>query len=286
VAVHKGGRLLKVGFGHLEHSLKPNRARFERKRDFALACAASPVTIAPMPLNRRTFLALGAAFAALPAALPASGSTGPVVFAAASLKPALDQIASDITPMRLSYGGSGALARQITQGAPADLFLSANPAWMDVVTPRIIAGTRHDLLGNALVLVGHASAPPIQITQWPPATRIALGFIEAVPAGQYAREAFTTLGLWDAVQPHIVEVENVRAALALVTRGELPYAVTYASDAQAEPSVKTLHRFAPGTHSPIRYPLALLSETARPTYDALLSPQAAAIFTEAGFKVL
>jgi len=227
-------------------------------------------------------MALGAAFAAL----PVLGDTGPVVFAAASLKPALDRISEQITPMRLSYGGSGALARQITQGAPAGIFLSANPAWMDVVAPRIIAGTRRDLLGNALVLVGHASAPPIQITQWQPKTRIALGFVEAVPAGQYAREAFTTLGLWDAVQPHIVEVENVRAALALVTRKELPYAVTYASDAQAEPSVKILHHFAPETHSPIRYPIALFSEAARPTYDALQSPKAAAIFAEAGLRVL
>ena len=235
-----------------------------------------------MPLNRRTFLALGAALAAL----PASGSAGPVVFAAASLKPALDRIATEITPMRLSYGGSGALARQITQGAPADIFLSANPAWMDAITPRLIPNTRRDLLGNALVLVGPAQATAIDLQNWQPDGRIATGFTKAVPAGQYAREAFTTLGLWDDIQPHIVEVENVRAALAMVTRGELPYAVTYASDAQAEPSVKILHRFAPETHSPIRYPLALINETARPTYDTLQSPQAAAIFAASGFELL
>lgn len=235
-----------------------------------------------MHLTRRTFLALGAACAAL----PSMASASPVVFAAASLKPALDRIAAVITPMRLSYGGSGALARQITQGAPAGIFLSANPAWMDAVAPRIIAGTRRDLLGNALVLVGHAAAPPVQITAWQPEGRIATGFTEAVPAGQYAREAFTTMGLWPAIKPHIVEVENVRAALALVTRGELPYAVVYASDAQAEPSLKILHRFAPETHSPIRYPLALLDEAARPAYDALRSPQAAAIFAQTGLEVL
>jgi len=181
-----------------------------------------------MQFNRRTFLALGATCAAL----PVMASAAPVVFAAASLKPALDRIAEGITPMRLSYGGSGALARQITQGAPAGIFLSANPAWMDAVAPRIIAGTRHDLLGNALVLVGHAAAPPVK------------------------------------------------------TRGELPYAVVYASDAQAEPSLKVLHRFAPETHSPIRYPLALLDEAARPAYQALRSPQAAAIFAQTGLEVL
>jgi len=174
-----------------------------------------------MHLTRRTFLASVVSGAAC-AALPVMASAAPVVFAAASLKPALDRIAEDITPMRLSYGGSGALARQITQGAPAGIFLSANPAWMDAVAPRIIAGTRHDLLGNALVLVGHAAAPPVKITAWQPEGRIATGFIEAVPAGQYAHEAFTTMGLWPAIKPHIVEVENVRAALALVTRGELP----------------------------------------------------------------
>ena len=235
-----------------------------------------------MPLNRRTLLALGAAFAAW----PAFANAGPVVFAAASLKSALDRIAAEITPMRLSYGGSGALARQITQGAPADLFLSANPAWMDVVEAQTLPGTRRDLLGNALVLVANASAPPVDIATWQPRSRIAMGFVEAVPAGQYAREAFEALGLWDTVQPHIVEVENVRAALALVARGELPYAVVYASDALAEPSVRTLHQFAPETHSPIRYPMALLSEKARPAYDALLGPQAAKIFADTGFRVL
>lgn len=190
--------------------------------------------------------------------------------------------------MRLSYGGSGALARQITQGAPADLFISANPAWMDVVESagRVVPKTRRDLLSNALVLVANAQAPAVDLANWQPQGRIAIGFVEAVPAGQYAREALTNMGLWDAVQPHIVEVENVRAALALVTRGELPYAVTYASDAQAEPSVKILHRFAPDTHSPIRYPMALLNKTARPAYDALQTPQAAAIFAEAGLEVL
>ena len=250
--------------------------------DFVLAREALPVTIAPMPLTRRTFLALGAALATL----PASAEAGPVVFAAASLKPALDRIAAEITPMRLSYGGSGALARQITQGAPAELFLSADPAWMDAVAPHILPDTRRDLLGNALVLVGTPDAPPVDITSWQPNARIAMGFVDAVPAGQYAREAFETLGLWDAVQPYIVEVENVRAALALVARKELPYAVVYASDAMAEPSVKPLHHFATDTHSPIRYPLALLNENARPAYDALLSAQAAEVFAQSGFKVL
>lgn len=227
-------------------------------------------------------IALGAAACAAPALAGAA----PVVFAAASLKEVLDRVSDTILPMRLSYGGSAALARQVMQGAPADVFLSANPEWMDAVALRAIAGTRRDLLGNALVVVGAPDAAPFDLTDWPAEGRIAMGFVEAVPAGQYGMAALKSAGVWNDLRPRVVETDSVRAALALVARGELPFGIVYATDAAATPAVKVLHRFAPDLHPPIRYPIALFDEAGRGAYAALTSPAAAAIFAGAGFEVL
>ncbi len=189
--------------------------------------------------------------------------------------------------MRVSYGGSGALARQITYGAPADLFLSANADWMDVVqnAGHITKDDRIDLLTNKLVIVGSSDAEPISLKGWRPDGRIAVGFVSAVPAGQYAKSALENLGLWGKIMPHLVEVENVRAALALVERRELPFAVVYASDAVGVPSVKVLHEFAAQSHPKIIYPLGLLTERGRPVFEALQSQPARAVFQRTGFEV-
>lgn len=218
----------------------------------------------------------------------AQARSAPIVFAAASLKTVLDRVHAEVTPLRPSYGGSGALARQILRGAPGDIFVSAHPVWMDVVEEAglLQPGTRADLLGNDLVLVGGPKDDPLDMTQTPPKGRIAMGYVNAVPAGQYGKAAFEALGLWDNVQPQVVETDSVRAALVLAARREVPYAVTYATDAQAEPRVKILYRFAPDMHPPIRYPIGLIAPEARAAYDALRGPRAAAIFEDAGFTVL
>lgn len=226
-------------------------------------------------------IALGAAAIAA----PARAQQTPTVFAAASLKNVLDEISASVTPMRLVYGGSGALARQIQNRAPADLFISANPQWMDAVTPYLLAGSRRDLLGNALVVVGPPDAAPFEVTQIPQG-RIAMGFVEAVPAGQYGKAAFESLGVWQQIMPRVVETDTVQAALVLAARGEVPYAVTYLTDAVAEPRVKILARFASGAHPPITYPMGAISPAYEHTILELTSAPAAAIFAAAGFTVL
>lgn len=237
---------------------------------------------------------------ALPLAAKAEKVT---VFAAASLQEALDRIAEDFTKrsgheVAISYAGSNALAKQILQGAPADLFLSAAENWMDEVEKEglIVAETRLDLLGNDLVLIAHGT--DMQAVTLDKDTdfktllgggRLAMGLVDAVPAGQYGKAALESLGLWEAVAPSVAESDNVRAALALVALGEAPYGITYGSDARAEPSVSIVATFPPESHPPIRYPLALLTsaedDADRAFYEALQSSEARKVFAEAGFTM-
>ena len=185
------------------------------------------------------------------------------VFAAASLMGALDEVAAgweDRTggEVRLSYAGSSALARQIEAGAPADVFVSANVDWMDELGERGLTepGSRRDLLSNRLVLVGPAGAAPLalepglDLAALLDGGRLAMALVDAVPAGLYGREALRSLGLWGAVEPRVAQAENVRAALALVARGEAPLGVVYASDARAEPRVAVVATFPEGSHPP------------------------------------
>ncbi len=236
------------------------------------------------------------------APLPAVGADV-VVFAAASLRTAIDVIAQDWQAMTghrviVSYAGSSALARQIIAGAPADLFISASTQWMDAVEGAgLIAGdTRHDLLGNTLVLIGHGAGHPVVMS---PALDLAgmlgdgwlaMGLVDSVPAGQYGKAALQSLGLWDAIAPQVAQTDNARAALALVARGEAPMGVVYATDAAAEPAVSVLATFPEVSHPTIIYPLALLSEAAddadREFYAALQAPPARAVFMAQGFRVL
>lgn len=228
------------------------------------------------------------------------------VFAASSLKEAVDDAASTYrkihrTPVRIAYAGSPVLARQIAQGAPADVFISADEDWMDVLqrTGHIDARTRHDLLGNSLVLIAPARGgvhAPLPLTR-PPLRqalgregRLALALTASVPAGRYARAAFSSHGLWMTVAPRVVEVENVRMALQLVARGEAALGVVYATDAQAEPRVRVVARFPASSHPAIIYPVARIAASRHPEAAAfaawLRSPAARVIFRRHGFVTL
>ena len=191
-----------------------------------------------------------------------------LVFAAASLKTALEEIAALWTAktgeeITLSFAGSSALARQIERGAPADAFISANRDWMDALEAAgwIAADTRIDLVGNRLVLIAHGSgAPPVALG---PETdlagllgegRLAMALVDAVPAGIYGRAALAALGLWEAAAPKVAQADNARAALALVATGAVPFGIVYATDAAAEDRVSVVATFPAATHPSIVYP--------------------------------
>jgi molybdate transport system substrate-binding protein len=233
-------------------------------------------------------------------ALPAQAETV-TVFAAASLKESLDAVAADFEAatdhdVTISYAGSNALATQIIQGAPADIFISAATDWMDEVEAAglITPGTRRDLLGNTLVLVASGTgAAPIALADLPAHLgngRLAMAMVDSVPAGQYGKAALDSLGLWTALEPSVAQSENVRAALAFVATGEAPFGIVYATDATAADNVTVVATFDPATHPPITYPVALLTNAADPAdlafLDALSADAADAIFTAAGFAVL
>ncbi len=224
-----------------------------------------------------------------------------VVFAAASLKTALDQVAADFeaatgNAVTISYAGSNALAKQIIQGAPADVFVSAAVNWMDEAGKAGLVADRKDLLGNRLVLVAHGVAQPVEIAQGFDLKgllgdgKLAMGMVDSVPAGQYGKAALESLGVWGAVEGSVAQSENVRAALALVVSGEAPYGIVYASDAVAEPGVTVVGTFPEDSHTPIIYPAALLTGAAdaadRALYEALSSEAADASFAAQGFAVL
>ncbi len=219
-----------------------------------------------------------------------------LVFAAASLRGALDEVAAGWAgPVTVSYAGSSALARQIGFGAQADVFISANPSWMDHLEAQglIVPDTRRDVLGNALVMVAPAPGAPLVLDGAGLRDRLGDGRLAmpipgAVPAGIYGQAGLEHLGLWAEVAPQVVQTDNVRTALALAARGEVPLAVVYATDALAEPRVATVARFPAASHPPIRYPAAALIGAARPeqarAFVAYLgSDPAQAIFAAHGF---
>ncbi|MBU3030149.1 molybdate ABC transporter substrate-binding protein [Paracoccus marinaquae] len=227
-----------------------------------------------------------------------------VVFAAASLKNALDEIAADFgaetgNEVTVSYAGSSQLAKQIIEGAPADLFISANVQWMDEVAKAgLLAGdARGDLLGNTLVLIAHgkdAAAVEIgadtDLTALLDGGKLAMAMVDSVPAGQYGKAALESLGLWEGVQAEVAQSDNVRAALALVSTGEAPYGIVYATDAAADDNVSVVGEFPADSYPSIIYPAALLTVAAdaadRAFYDALSGEAAKASFEKQGFTVL
>jgi len=225
------------------------------------------------------------------------------VFAAASLRTALDQIAVDWQhqtghQVTVSYAGSGVLARQIIAGAPADLFLSAAPQWMDAVDAEglIAPAGRVDLLGNRMVLIAHDPAPAAEISPTLDLAGmlgdgyLAMALVEAVPAGQYGRAALQSLGLWGSITGQVAQTDNVRAALALVSTGEAPLGIVYASDAVADPSVHVIGVFPQASHPGIVYPLALMAEAADDAdaefWHFLQGDAARAVFVAQGFLPL
>ncbi len=256
--------------------------------------------------TRREFNALALALAIACSALPQPGlaedpsaaaavkakGKGPTVFAAASMKTALDAIAAAWTAQTgktppIVYASSAVIAKQIEQGAPADVFISADLKWMDYLDKAklICPGTRRNLLGNALVLIEPADAnADLKIAQGfdlAGATgdgKIAVCTIDACPGGIYAKQALEKLGIWSAVEPKLAQADNIRNALNLVSRGEAQFGIVYATDSKAEPKVKVVDVFPEDSHSPIVYPVAIVAASKNPDAErfvAFLSSQAA-----------
>ncbi len=221
------------------------------------------------------------------------------VFAAASLKTALDQIVAAYanrseTDIVVSYAGTPVLARQISLGAPADVILSASAEWMDWLEARgAIDGTsRTEIAGNRLVLIASARTDPVAPTADALRTRLgsarlAMALVDAVPAGIYGKAALRHLGLWDEIAAQVAQTDNVRAALALVASGAVPFGIVYASDAAADPRVQVLTTFPPESHPPITYPAALVAGQATPEardfQDYLTSDAARDLLAKNGF---
>jgi len=255
-------------------------------------------------MDRRTL------FSAVAALLIAFGITATaqaadvVVFAAASLKEALDAINADRQKSNgrhatISYAASSALAKQIEAGAPADVFISADTDWMDYLDKKTLIrrGTRHDLLGNSLVLIAPADstatldiAPGFPLAKMLNGGKLAMADPNAVPAGKYGKAALTKLGVWDQVSGSVASAENVRAALLLVARGEAPFGIVYKTDAAIEPKVRIVATFPADTVPPITYPIGVTASSQNPNsapFVADLSgPDAARQFEKYGFTML
>jgi molybdate transport system substrate-binding protein len=260
-------------------------------------------------MNRRLLLkhataAVAALSLAMAMAPGAVGGERVTVFAAASLKNALDaanaawQAETGNTAVA-SYAASSALARQIEAEAPADLFISADLSWMDYLAEKGLLrdGTRANLLGNRLVLVAPKDgAKRVEISAGFDLAsllgdgRLAMGAVSTVPAGRYGKAALESLGVWSSVEGKVAGAESVRAALALVSRGEAPYGVVYRTDAAADPGVAVVATFPEDSHPPIVYPVAILSGSTSPAaagYLAFLRSEAAErFFLEQGFSIL
>src|SRR5215467_6164923 len=252
---------------------------------------------------RATTVALLVALTVL-GSMPAASAAEIVVFAAASLKEALDDAAhvyekqsGDI--VKISYAASSTLAKQIESGAPADVFTSADLDWMDYLQQRnlIKTPTRRNLLGNRLVIVAPKDSdlklgikPGFDLAGALKGGRLAMADPDSVPAGKYGKAALEKLGVWNAVKAAVAPSENVRAALLLVSRREAPLGIVYATDAAADPGVKIAGVFPEDTHPPIVYPVALTAESKTPNAARLLqfltSPAARPIFEKRGFTVL
>ena len=225
------------------------------------------------------------------------------IFAAASLKEALDANVKAFNlktghRVRVSYAGSNALARQIENGAPADIFIAADVEWMDYLAQKklLVSPTRRDLVTNRLVLIAPAQrsgtlkiAPKFPLALALDGGKLALANPDTVPIGKYAKAALIKLDVWRDVERSLTRSENVRAALVLVARGEAPLGIVYATDALAEPKVRVVDTFAPGLHAPIVYPAALVAgqrdAAAQVLLDYLSGAEARVVWPKYGFGV-
>jgi molybdate transport system substrate-binding protein len=227
-----------------------------------------------------------------------------VIFAAASLKNALDDISAQWQKdtgkkAAISYAASAALAKQIEAAAPADLYVSADLDWMDYLQQRslIKAGTRSNLLGNRIVLIAAKDSkitttivPGFNLAGLLGSGRLAMADVAAVPAGKYGKASLEALGVGASVQDKIAQAENVRATLLLVSRGEAPLGIVYQTDAAADPNVRIVGAFPENTHPPIIYPVALTASSKNPDAVSFLayvkSAKAKPLFEKQGFTVL
>ncbi|RJG53777.1 molybdate ABC transporter substrate-binding protein [Sphingobium terrigena] len=250
---------------------------------------------------QRLLCAIALLLLLIPMAQAAPGDRGPLVLAAASMQEAMTAAADAWTRQGharpvLSFAGSSALARQIRAGAPADLFLSADEDWMRDVEQAgfVLRGTRTNMVGNRLVLVTPKARPVrLRIGRAMPIARalgngrLAMADPDSVPAGKYGKAALTSLGVWPSVSGKIARGDNVRAALALVERGEVPLGIIYATDARVASGVAIVGAFPARSHPPIRYPIARLTSSSHKDAEAfrrfLLSPSGKVIFTRYGF---
>jgi molybdate transport system substrate-binding protein len=262
-----------------------------------------------MLFSRRALVRVAAALVAV---LPLS-ALGPlpaaaddvVVFAAASLKNALDDVANRFKAetgktVTINYAASSALAKQIEQAAPADIFFSADLDWMNYLEERnlIVKDTRKTLLGNSIVLVAPADSSA-SVTLAPGANivgllgadgKLAMANVDSVPAGKYGKASLEKLGIWDSVKDRIVQADNVRGALAFVAKGGAPLGIVYATDANAEKAVKIVSTFPDDSHPPILYPVALTASSKNPDAKAFLeylqSDKAKPSFEKQGFAIV
>jgi molybdate transport system substrate-binding protein len=260
-----------------------------------------------MKTTRRSWLALLVIGTLLSAAgIHPAGAQGRdvLVFAAASLKDALDEVAAlwqreAGTKAVVSYAASNTLIKQIEEGAPADIFMSADLDWMDYGQQKNLINpeTRSNLLGNRLVLVAPRNSnvavnlqPGVNIAALLNGGRLAMGNVDSVPAGKYGKAALEKLRAWDSVKDKIAQAESVRAALIFVSRGEAPLGIVYQTDAAADPGVKIVGTFPEDSHPPIIYPIALTKTSANPDAQTFLnfirSPAARPAFERQGFTIL
>jgi len=252
---------------------------------------------------RNVGLALGALLLALPAAAADKPKGGITVFAAASLTDVLQELGDGFTkdssiPVRFSFAASSTLARQIENGAPADIFFSADLEWMDYLQTRklIQAATRHDVLGNRLVLIAPTDnqvmlkiQPHFALAATLGKGRLATGDPDSVPVGRYAREALTSLGVWDEVSARLVRADSVRSALAFVDRGEAALGIVYLTDALIDKNVRVVDEFPANSHQAIIYPVAMTSVAngdAAKFLSFMRGPAANAAFQRYGFTPL
>jgi molybdate transport system substrate-binding protein len=247
---------------------------------------------------------LGALVVSCTLFMPAHAADEPnhdvLVFAAASLTNVLDEIGAAYTQqtrqhVKFSYAASSALARQLEAGARADVFFSADLEWMDYVQARnlIDRSTRHNVLGNRLVLVAPADSkielhiePGFKLAAALGKGRLATGDPDSVPVGKYARTALTSLGVWNDVADKLVRADNVRSALAFIARGETPLGIVYETDAKIEKRVRVVAPFPTDSYPPIVYPVAvttLAHPAARPFVEFLQSATAQQAFKKYGF---
>jgi molybdate transport system substrate-binding protein len=247
-----------------------------------------------------------ALIAAGPWARPAAAQGGDVivVFAAASMKTALDAVNAEWQKetgkkATISYAASSALAKQIEEGAPAQIFISADLDWMNYLARKnlIRPDTRSNLVGNRIVLIspkdkakGVDIKPGFDLAGILGDGRLAMANVDTVPAGKYGKAALEKLGAWSSVSNKIAQAENVRAALLFVSRGEAPAGIVYQTDAAADPGVAIIGRFPENTHPPIVYPVALTASASTPDAAAFLafirSAKAKPLFEKEGFTVL